>query len=259
MKTLSCLLILLSAPLLYGQASPEPARVLVTPSTGITTKVITLKYPNRVSMNLLDGIGLSAYRNSGEIVVVTGLPDKVAVAEAILKAMDVPPPPAVPKKNIQLTAYLIVAASTGAQGTPIPKDLESPVAQVASMFSYKSFILLDSIVMRATENSSAKVSGLLPNGAMPVDSFFPRGSIYNLDVRGIALPAQPENTMQISGFHLDLQRNTGIDKEGRDKFQSVTLQTNVDMKEGQKVVVGKANIDGSSNAVIVILTAKVVD
>jgi hypothetical protein len=31
------------------------------------------------------------------------------------------------------------------------------------------------------------------------------------------------------------------------------------MKEGQKIVVGKANIDDSENALIVVLTAKVVD
>jgi hypothetical protein len=31
------------------------------------------------------------------------------------------------------------------------------------------------------------------------------------------------------------------------------------MKENQKVLVGKANIDGSANALIVILTAKVVE
>ena len=37
------------------------------------------------------------------------------------------------------------------------------------------------------------------------------------------------------------------------------ITTDIDVREGQKVVVGKANIDNSDNALILILTAKVVD
>jgi len=37
------------------------------------------------------------------------------------------------------------------------------------------------------------------------------------------------------------------------------IATDVDIREGQKVVVGKANMDGSDRASIVVLTAKVVD
>ncbi|PYV91061.1 MAG: hypothetical protein DMG05_08330 [Acidobacteria bacterium] len=37
------------------------------------------------------------------------------------------------------------------------------------------------------------------------------------------------------------------------------INTNIDVREGQKVVVGKATIDGSNNALFLVLTAKVID
>jgi hypothetical protein len=72
-------------------------------------------------------------------------------------------------------------------------------------------------------------------------------------------PSTPADLMQLTAFSLAVFINHGTDREGKDKIQNVRLNTNIDMKEGQKVVVGKANIDGSENALIVILTAKVVD
>ena len=43
------------------------------------------------------------------------------------------------------------------------------------------------------------------------------------------------------------------------QFIDTGINTDVDIREGQKVVVGKANMDGSDPASIVVLTAKVVE
>ena len=43
------------------------------------------------------------------------------------------------------------------------------------------------------------------------------------------------------------------------QFIETGINTDVDIGEGQKVVVGKANMDGSDRASIVVLTAKVVE
>jgi hypothetical protein len=39
----------------------------------------------------------------------------------------------------------------------------------------------------------------------------------------------------------------------------VGVHTDIDVREGQKVVVGKANIDNADNALILVLTAKVIE
>jgi hypothetical protein len=47
--------------------------------------------------------------------------------------------------------------------------------------------------------------------------------------------------------------------QGQGQKQYQYINTDVDVREGQKVVVGKANMDGSDRASIIVLTAKVVE
>jgi hypothetical protein len=73
-----------------------------------------------------------------------------------------------------------------------------------------------------------------------------RGRALHIDQLriGLRVPIPPTtNTKATTGVNY---ANTGI-------------ETNVDVHEGQKVVVGKANMDGTDRASIVVLTAKVVD
>jgi hypothetical protein len=210
------------------------------------TKAVTLQYPNGVDGRVLDDIGLIVKR-SGAVWVITGTPERVATAEAILKQLDVPPTPFVrtpppPRKSIQLTAYLIIASRNEVPGSPLPKDLESPVHQVASVFPYKSFSLLDSIELRLLNGTNgAEVKGILPQGQA-----YPQGGTYDLSVNRTELVEEtPANLIRIGKLGIIVN--------------NVRVETDVDMTENQKVVVGKANIDGSANALIVILTAKVVE
>jgi len=226
------------------------------------TRALTLKYPNRVNTSVLDGIGL-VIKRSGDVVVITGAQETVDTAEAILKQLDAPPPPPADSgRDIQLTAYMIIASPSTVQGTPVPKDLDSAISQVSSIFPYKSFNLFDAIVMRMAPDSAGSpakrgsLSGALPQGQQT----FASGGSYNLSVNSIEMtPATPANLLRLNNFDLALRILAGFDKDGKEKYQVVTLDTNIDMKEGQKIVVGKANIDGSENALIVIVTAKVTE
>lgn len=247
MKLRVLAVLLLSAVPVLGQAAGE-----------IVTKMVTLKYPARVSTNVIDGIGLTVKR-SENLVVITGPRERVETAEAILHQLDTPAPPRPPlppKKDVQITAYLIIASPSGTQGTPLPKDLEPAVHQVASILPYKSFRLFDAVMMRASENSNGDVRGVLPMSQQT----FAAGGTFRLFVGRVELtPATPANLLRLANFDLSVSISHGIDREGKEKFQTVSMGTTIDMKEGQKVVVGKANIDGSENALLVILTAQVVD
>jgi hypothetical protein len=150
-------LIILSA--VASLSAQQPAKALLDGTrdaiaNGIAvTKAVKLQYPENLDSRILDDIGLIVKR-SGATWVITGTPERVASAEAILKQLDVAPAPATnrtppaPRKSIQLTAYLIIASRSEVVGTPLPKDLESAVNQVASVFPYKSFSLLDAIELR---------------------------------------------------------------------------------------------------------------
>ncbi len=247
MKRTISVLVLSSVSILWGQAQqPRPTQApqvlqptLVAQPLDVT-RVVTLKNPNRVSTSVIEGIGLIIKRTDN-IVVLTGPQGRVDTAEAILRQLDVPPPPAL-RKNVQLTAWLIIASMAGTQDTPLPKELQSAVNQVASVFPYKAFNVMDAIELRLGNTGGGSLSGVLPR----VAQVFPGGGLYTLTVGRVELfEESPVSLIRVSNFML--------------KVQDLYLNTNVDMREGQKIVVGKVNIDGTSNALIVILTAKVVD
>jgi hypothetical protein len=102
--------------------------------------------------------------------------------------------------------------------------------------------LLDSIELRLLNGTNgAEVKGILPQGQT-----YPHGGSYVLNVdRTELVEEKPANLIRISKLGIYIN--------------DVKIETDVDMTENQKVVVGKANIDGSANALIVILTAKVVE
>ena len=89
---------------------------------------------------------------------------------------------------------------------------------------------------------------------------FLAGGTFKLYARRVELtPATPANLLRLTNFGLIVSISRGVDRDGKERPQDVSIGTTIDMKEGQKVVVGKANIDGSENALLVILTAHVVD
>ncbi|HVW10081.1 MAG TPA: hypothetical protein VHC90_15940 [Bryobacteraceae bacterium] len=241
-----------------GCAVSLAAQTPMTIGGDTVTKMVTLQYPDRVSTNIIDGIGLTV-RRTDNLVVITGPKERVETAEAILHQLDTPAPPRPPlppKKDIQVTAYLIIASASGTQTTPLPKDLEPAVNQIASILSYKSFHLFDAVVLRTSEGAGGQVAGILPVSQQT----FLSGGDFQLRINRVELtPATPANLLRLSNFDLMVYINRGVDREGKDKKQMVDMGTSIDMKEGQKVVVGKANIDGSENALLVILTAQVVD
>jgi len=245
MKRYVWLVLLASASFVSGQQQGTLG-TLYRP--GDVTKVVTLQYSDRVNTSILDGIGLVVKR-ADNLVVITGPQARVDTAVDILHQLDTPAPPRTPlppPKNIQLTAYLVIASSGAAlpQSAPVPKEIEPAVAQVSSMFSYKSFNLLDAIIMRTTDGGGGSVSGQIPGGA------------YTMNLRRIGIsPAEPSGDLfRLAGYKLELRQGNGNDN-------IVAIGSDVDVKDGQKAVVGKANFDRSSDAraLIVILTAKVVE
>jgi hypothetical protein len=154
-----------------------------------------------------------------------------------------------------LTAYLIVASRNGTQDTPLPKDLASPIAQMSSAFPYKAFTLLDAIDMRLTSGAGGTLKGILPQ----TRDAFPNGGHYSIVVSRVTVFGQAQTVATLAASDVLAPANLIQFANLNLTVNEVNFATDVDVKEGQKVVVGKANIDGSADALIVILTAKVVE
>lgn len=175
--------------------------------------------------------------------------------ETMVRKLDLPPPPT---KNLEMTAFLLVAAEAPRPDLSLPARLEPVVKQLRGMFNYKSYALLETLVVRSRDGKEGSVTGVVPSPSDTTAKTF-----YSFSYRSARLTSDPNgNIIRIDGLNLGaripLATESGA-QGSKIQYQNTGVTTNVDVRDGQMVVVGKANVDGSNNALIIVLSAKVVD
>ncbi len=204
-------------------------------------KLFVLKYADPVQVvNLVRALGGSADQNTQmRAIAVTAEKSAMAVIEDAIKQLDVP---SAAPKNIELTVNLIVGTDAEHDvGGPIPKELENVVAQLKGAFPFKNYRQVDLIELRTRTGEQADArseGGTVNNGSVTTlfrihaASLAPDGSTVRLDgmLASIHWPAIENN---------------------------LTLSASVDVKEGQKVVVGRIGVS-HDQALFLVLTAHVV-
>jgi hypothetical protein len=191
------------------------------------------------------------------IIAVSGTPESVAAFEAALKKLDVPPEPT---KNIELTVYLLNATGEAIPGSEIPSELHDVVDQLTGVFPYKGFRLWETLVLRTRDSTGGVdrgpkwISGTVPDN--------PELS-YELGVRAATAVPDDDGRNVIRLDTLSLEINGPLaefkTKDGprTRRIDVASIRTDIDVREGQKVVVGKANIGPEKGALILVVTAKV--
>jgi hypothetical protein len=240
--------VLLAAPIM-AQAPAADARV---------NKLLTLKNaePNSVAP-MFNQWGVSIVPMSQlKTLSISGPADKVAAVEAAIKQLDVAP------KTIELTVYFVVGGDQpNLAGGAVPQDLRDVITQLKGAFTFKDYKMLDALTLRTRAGSSADTSGIL-NAANP-----PRMSQFS--IRN-ATVSEDGTTIRIDRMHAGLRipytrrEGVGTDAKGLANAQKSVeyinsgIDQDVDVKEGQKVVVGRSSLEGPQQALFLILTAHVV-
>jgi hypothetical protein len=252
MKKLICIALITFAVLCAQEKKAEETKA---PERRIT-KVIAVKHANLKQLEPIINVFGTANRFSPElgVIAVSGRLEDVAAVEEAIKRLDVPP--ATPK-NIEFTAYVLAASTQANQGGELPRELESVAKQLKNIFSYQSFRLLDTMVLRVRNGQDGQATGLFqpptgsPEGAP--------GIFYMANFRQASLSeGSMGNVIQVR----ELRFNARVPvRTGSASFQvqDVGFNTGIDIREGQKVVVGKTNLDGSNSAMILVVTARVVE
>ena len=213
-------------------------------------KVIQLKYadPYHVADLLsLFGASLKSDRQT-KVLTVVGSASAVAAVEEAIKKLDVAPPPT---KDVDLTAYFVLATRQPMQAADLPPELGDVITQLKRVLNYQSFQLLDTAFLRSRDGQGASVSGVARVGSAPVDfrlrferaDIIPEGKARTVTINGLDFVAE----QPVTGGTLAA------------KTTSTGIHTNIDIAEGQKVVVGKTALDFPDNALILVLMAKVID
>jgi hypothetical protein len=64
-------------------------------------------------------------------------------------------------------------------------------------------------------------------------------------------------TIRLGQLRFDVSRTVVVD--GKAQVNRSGINTNIDVREGQKTVVGKSNITGTDDAIILVVTPKVIE
>jgi len=107
--------------------------------------------------------------------------------------------------------------------------------------------MMDVLSVRTRVGSEAETSGMLNSGSPPrMTKFQVRNSTIGED-----------GTIRLERMHAGLR--IPIQREpGKMDYMDTGIDQSVDVKEGQKVVVGRSSLEGPNTALFVILLARVV-
>ena len=243
-----CVAVVMSALSLLAQG-PEGRQV---------SKLVTVKYadPNGL-YNLIKMFGVDVQVNGPmKVLAIHGFPDSVAAAETAIRQLDIAP------RNIELTVYFVVGSDqANLAGNAVPQDLRDVIAQLKSTFAFKEYRMMDVLTLRTRSGSEAQTSGILNNASAPRLSVF---SIRSATV------SEDGGTVRIDRMHAGLRipminraaaaAATGVadGNFGKVEYRDTGIDQDVDVKEGQKVVVGRSSLEGPEKALFLILTARVI-
>jgi hypothetical protein len=105
---------------------------------------------------------------------------------------------------------------------------------------------LDVLSLRTRSGVSASTSGQLSRGRL---------TVFSLSSASIGGDG---SMIQLKNLHAGLRIPNGVDKNGQNAHMDTGITTEVvDVKEGQKLVVGRSSLNGPDTALFLVLIAKV--
>ena len=163
--------------------------------------------------------------------------------------------------NAEITFWL-VSASTFVGDTPVTPilpDLMPALKAVAGSFGYKYFSLMDSAVSLTKAGGSFNVRG---NATPPTPKLASKMvANYGIGSQSVGIESgggTPTVNLERFNFNIQVPYCTDNDCTKTDRA-FIEIQGSFKLREGQKVVIGKSKLDGTTKDLILIVSAKVVD
>ena len=233
-------------------ATPEKPRDDFVTERHFKSKIFEVKYREPSSLvsvlrqlgSGFKGAGISA-NNEFNTVTVRDFPENLATIEEAIKRLDTL---AAPPSSVQMHMHVLLASNRTAS-TPaaeVPAELKDVITELRGTLAYRNYELITSVLQRLTEtNRGLNGSGLaqVPGGQSGVTV---AQYEYHINQLSFVAGASSAQAIQIQDFLFTLN-GEGI--RGR-------VQTALNLRDGEKVVVGTATIN--DRALIVVLIPKIV-
>jgi hypothetical protein len=235
------------------------------------TKVIVLEHVRPSSVlklmaNIFDDDMLTADDDLNAILMMAPKPLSESI-EAAIKLLDAPQDQEEPDKNVELTVRLIqgsgLQTNDEVDADWMPDSLEPVIAELNEIFTYDNYHLVDTLFIRCRDGSEASTSGMLPSGTSDseeavydlridrVSATYDHNEPYAIRLDDVSFSATMPHTIAQSG--------SGGGRPTRIERREVGIRADIDLREGQQVVVGKASLSSSDMALFVVISAKVVE
>ena len=176
-----------------------------------------------------------ALKPDQDLIVIRGEGYAVDTALKVIDALDSPRP------TIDLHVFVLSASTEGQ--VDVPADLEAAVGQLRKIFGYSGFELLDNVTLRVLEGRSGRAEG----GVRLGDDRSRTG--YHFTFQKVSVvPEDDVNRIRIKGLEFEVDGATeGVVRAG--------LKTDIQIREGQKAVIGSSTPEGDGDTLILIVEA----
>jgi hypothetical protein len=237
-----------------------PQTATTETSTADVTKVIRVRTPRpeKLAELVLGGPVIIHANDALKAIVIKGKPADVAKVEQTIRELDTTSTTAA-SRNVELMVY-IVSGSNAAPTSSTPAEklaaLTPVIKQLRAIFPYSEYQLLSTTLLRSGERSKTSSSGFL-KGLQNAPSLPP--SFYSIEYNSATVSPEATNpTIHLEQFHFDTRIAVPTGPAGSTNYQNVSvgIHTDVDLRDGEKAVVGNSNIESADSALFVILSAK---
>jgi len=235
-----------------SQAGQDTKKADTAPKKPQVQRLFILKYADPIQLMDLLRVFDAQVRQNAEMhaLAIEASAEAMHAIEDAIQKLDVP---AAMPKNIEMTIFLLVATDAAAPvGSAIPKELDDVATQLKNTFPFKNYGLLDVLTFRTRTGQS--VSTTSSSGSFQFGSR-QASVISSLRIASISVESDG-STVRIdkmnSNYKVPVPTGSG---EGY-TLQDLGIQTDLDIKAGQKVVVGRLGIS-HDQALFLVMMAKV--
>jgi hypothetical protein len=243
------------APAASPQSTPQVAKR--GPRPGDVQRVFVIKAARIHELAEVLSVFPAAisYDHSSSTATALGVsapPAVMAAIEETIKRLDIPP---APKKSVEVTAYIIQALAAPAADAKVPAVLDPVVAQLKNTFRYADYRLVDTLIAR----SIADVYTWLETSSFSEADIWSRGKAkYSLKARPAVVTTDGQRVVRMGQLRFTFEVPIEV---GEHNYQTSSsgITADVDLGDGQTVVVGKSGTGLPGSALILVLSAKILD
>ena len=233
---------------------------------GLLTRVFEIEHLEPTSLEITLALFSAEFSSNDDLKTLTvrSRPEIMTAIEETITRLDVLTVP----RAVELTVH-ILSANDRTESDPLPAPVQPVVERLRRAFSYSNFEILDTLLLRAIDGRRASTQGTLripPFGTLPDVPIF-----YNFRANFTIVAPEPgarilKLTEMRSGFRVPVLQGNFQPQSAGDTdtppvvpfhYTDVDINTDVDIPEGQHVVVGKATIGES--AIILVMSADLLD